>query len=824
MGGLFSSESKAGSTGPIGPIGPIGPSGPKGDSGDTVLNLSQVLADPVLTEKLMNVLVNDSQNRFKGQTGAIGPSGVKGDTGAIGPSGAIGPAGVKGDTGAIGPSGVKGDTGAIGPSGVKGDTGDKGDKGDRGDTGTFSLEQVVGSALAPEVRANFFNTISSDTRFKGPTGPTGPTGPSGSVSNIGDLSRDLLGNPSFVSGISGGIVKTTDFNTLNTDFTNFKSEVKSDYLKASASDADWWNTQLKANYTLYDKPEIKSNSEKSSAYVWNNFYTRKETDDKFQLKGNYVKSEDADLKYAKSNENVTFKNIISTGLNIGTGTETSGKFLNINSDGKLNIRGSGDNYIHGLTVAGFNANGISVGVDGIIANNFDSFKDKDEKTLAQYIGEKAPPPNLAGYTKSNENPFFGDITGTGLYIGSGDTFANIQRNGKLNIRGSSDNYIYGLTVDGFNAKGISVGADGIIANNFDSFKDKDEKTLAQYIGEKAPAPVLTGYAKFNEAATFTNITGNNLNIGGNTQLFNHNDDGIGNRLATSSNLGGFTVIGSKYKKKDANGTVLSEHNPTFNIFSRSSADNGANNFVLETVTHGIGPTQMYMNPKWGGNVYVGYNPVSLNYNGTDLNIPDEKFSVKGNINASGNIISSGLKLGNWNIAEEDNKLCFTNSSSGLNMKKCFGEEPVLSFDMSSNIAWNGQPWRTFYNTSWRLGINPDNIVFTAPLDGQGGTVKIWVNLSDYSFTKVKMEFQGHRARLRMRSVPAPYSTENKKELFSHDFPSQQNSPTSPNLNAYTGNFLTPSNMPTKIIYIEASGDGNTDNYFQIWLKKLWIDI
>ena len=288
MGGMFSSDSSTGKQGPTGPTGPTGPPGPQGLKGETVFNLEQVLADPVLTEKLMKVLVNDSQNRFKGQKG---DKGDKGDTGLAGAKGD------KGDTGAAGTKGDKGDTGAAGAKGDKGDTGAAGTKGDKGDTGTFSLQQIVGSALAPEVRSNFFDTIATDTRFKGPVGQVGPTGPPGNIENIDNAVTALLRNSTFTNSIGQGVLSRTDFNTfksddyekLKTNYNEFKTDVTQNYLKASSANSSWWNTQLKSNFDLYNKPEIKNDPEKSSPYVWNNFYTTGESDGKYAPKSDLSK-------------------------------------------------------------------------------------------------------------------------------------------------------------------------------------------------------------------------------------------------------------------------------------------------------------------------------------------------------------------------------------------------------------------------------------------------------------------------------------------------------------------------------------------------------
>jgi len=82
-----------------------------------VLDLNTVLADPILTEKLLTALANDSQKRFVGNQGPTGSSGPAGSTGSTGPTGPTGPKGDTGSTGPTGPTGPKGDTGPQGPEG-----------------------------------------------------------------------------------------------------------------------------------------------------------------------------------------------------------------------------------------------------------------------------------------------------------------------------------------------------------------------------------------------------------------------------------------------------------------------------------------------------------------------------------------------------------------------------------------------------------------------------------------------------------------------------------------------------------------------------------
>ncbi|MCG1815310.1 BppU family phage baseplate upper protein [Staphylococcus epidermidis] len=92
-----------------GPKGEKGDVGPKGDKG----------ADGI-----------------DGEIGLTGPMGPKGNTGEQGPRGEQGPQGIQGEVGPQGKQGIAGEKGDVGPKGDKGDTGERGPQGLPGKDGS----------------------------------------------------------------------------------------------------------------------------------------------------------------------------------------------------------------------------------------------------------------------------------------------------------------------------------------------------------------------------------------------------------------------------------------------------------------------------------------------------------------------------------------------------------------------------------------------------------------------------------------------------------------------------------------------------------------
>ena len=562
-----------GSSGSKGDTGPTGPTGPKGDNGETVFNLDQVLADPVLSEKLLKKLVNDSQNRFKG------------------------------------PQGLQGDTGPTGPTGPK------------GDSGTFQLSQIVSSGFDASVRQNLLDTMAKDTqnRFRGPAGTQGPQGPMGDINNLDGVANKLLDSPTFTNAISGGLVKKSDYDTLSTNFNDLKNDVTNNYLRSGSSDASWWNNQLKGNFGLYN--DVKNDNTKASAYVWNNFFTKGETNtelSKYQEKGDYALKSD------------------------------------------------------------------------------------------------------------------------------------------LNI-----------------------------------------------------------YAKASQLSDLNNLNPSNFSVNG-TKTY-PDDGGVQQR-------------------------------PNLSIFSNESTNR---DFVIANVTNNIGGGDIAFNPRWGGNVKIGYDPYGLDGNQfKDTNVPNSKLAVKGNISssfknenekgdisASGSLISNALKIGSWNIQENSNGgICFSknDNNNNINITKCFGIEPTIQTDAGANSNVVSRSSRKLLseiiNPNWKLGFNsnsPD--VFNEAVENKNPSQKfninIWINLNDYTFKKVVMKFVGHRSYLDIFCTTAPFSTQNVlSQMSTHRFPPENRS--NPNVNVRDVT-LDITNMPTKFICINVRDDNkccgdDADFYGYVGFSKLYL--
>jgi len=146
--------------------------------------------------------------------------GPKGDTGGIGPAG---PKGDKGDTGPAGPQGVTGATGAIGVQGLTGQTGLTGATGPAGVNGSTWYNGT--NMPTSQLGANgdyYLNLATSDvyskisgiwivvTNIKGATGATGATGLQGPVGYYSVYS--VAGSSVTIPGIINGDLTQTDPN------------------------------------------------------------------------------------------------------------------------------------------------------------------------------------------------------------------------------------------------------------------------------------------------------------------------------------------------------------------------------------------------------------------------------------------------------------------------------------------------------------------------------------------------------------------------------------------------------------------------------------
>ena len=189
-----------------------------------------------------------------------------------------------------------------------------------------------------------------------------------------------------------------------------------------------------------------------------------------------------------------------------------------------------------------------------------------------------------------------------------------------------------------------------------------DKTLPQYIQEKSPD--LTPYSKSNQDVTFKNITANgdinsvvrltaraltvtepdNTLIGDKTlpqyiQLKAPTPD----LTPYTTNASLATTLKSLYPStfhvrgtKTFTGNSGNQETPELIMFSdeRTNKD-----FVIQNVTNDIGGRDILMNPRWGGDVHIGYDKYGLDGQDKDTNIPNSRLAVKGDISALGNICS-----------------------------------------------------------------------------------------------------------------------------------------------------------------------------------------
>jgi hypothetical protein len=193
-----------GATGPQGPQGPIGltgatgPQGPIGLTGATGLQGPIGLTGPIGPQGPIGLTGPTGPQGpigLTGLTGATGPQGVPGETGsqgpigltgATGPTGPQGPIGMTGLTGATGPQGVPGETGPQGPIGLTGPTGPIGPQGPIGLTGSTGPQGPIGltGPTGPQGPIGLTG-LTGSTGPQGPIGLTGPTGPQGPIGLTG---------------------------------------------------------------------------------------------------------------------------------------------------------------------------------------------------------------------------------------------------------------------------------------------------------------------------------------------------------------------------------------------------------------------------------------------------------------------------------------------------------------------------------------------------------------------------------------------------------------------------------------------------------------
>lgn len=154
----------------------------------TVLSASDVSGTGTITSWRVSLTGRRGSVGATGATGATGPTGPTGPTGLTGPTGANGPEGPIGPAGPTGPTGPQGPAGAAGPiltSGL-----------------TMNSARILGRTTASTGAVEELSAVPVAL------GGTNATDAAGARSNLG------LGTAATMTGPSGGIVGTTDAQTL----------------------------------------------------------------------------------------------------------------------------------------------------------------------------------------------------------------------------------------------------------------------------------------------------------------------------------------------------------------------------------------------------------------------------------------------------------------------------------------------------------------------------------------------------------------------------------------------------------------------------------
>jgi hypothetical protein len=163
-------------------------------------------------------------------------------------------------------------------------------------------------------------------------------------------------------------------------------------------------------------------------------------------------------------------------------------------------------------------------------------------------------------------------------------------------------------------------------------------------------------------------------------------------------------------------------------------------FAILTTKAGVsGGSHLNINPVFGGNVRIGYNPNDYwpGADPKDTNVPSSRLAVKGDINASGNLIGNGIKIGTNNSKICRASLTFnaynggttnsnltTLSSNGLSISRVntaifqinfTGDKPsdtnyiVTSFGIYNQPPWSGA---NMYGSSYNKTTNGFNLLIS----------------------------------------------------------------------------------------------------------------
>lgn len=103
------------------------------------------------------------------------------------------------------------------------------------------------------------------------------------------------------------------------------------------------------------------------------------------------------------------------------------------------------------------------------------------------------------------------------------------------------------------------------------------------------------------------------------------------------------------------------------LFNKQDADDFA---IVTTKNNVPSGSHLNINPVFGGNVRIGYNPNGFwEPSWKDTNVPTSKLAVKGDVNAA-----DGFKTGNWKISSSGENLCMQNGTGPSFCVNKYGEK------------------------------------------------------------------------------------------------------------------------------------------------------
>ena len=117
--------------------------------------------------------------------------------------------------------------------------------------------------------------------------------------------------------------------------------------------------------------------------------------------------------------------------------------------------------------------------------------------------------------------------------------------------------------------------------------------------------------------------------------------------------------------------------------------------ILSTRPGVDGGSSINFNPVFGGNVRIGYNPNDFwpGANPKDINVPNSKLAVKGDIYSDNTSISKNINIGNKWMIQTDDKNCLLfnkiENNNNSNVYKICPDSTNTILPKGSIIAWSG---------------------------------------------------------------------------------------------------------------------------------------